>query len=104
MESFNGKLPDECLNEDVFSPLADARRIIESWRVDYNEERPHASLGYLTPHEFAADWLSAHATHQEPDAASRPPTGRDAAENGAFASRPVAGTPHEGQTEVGLNL
>lgn len=104
MESFNGKLRDECLNEHVFSSLAEARWIIELWRLDYNAERPHSSLGYLTPHEFAADWLAAHATHQEPDAAPRPATGRAAAVYGAFASRPVAGTPPEGQNEDGLNL
>jgi putative transposase len=56
MESFNGKLRDECLNEHVFGSLAEARRIIEAWRVDYNEVRPHSSLGYLTPEEFASAW------------------------------------------------
>jgi putative transposase len=40
MESFNGKLRDECLNEHVFSSLAEARRLIEAWRIDYNTERP----------------------------------------------------------------
>lgn len=104
MESFNGKLRDECLNEHVFSSLTEARRIIESWRLDYNAERPHSSLGYLTPHEFAANWLAAHSTHQGPDAALRPATGRAAAVHGASASRPVAGTPTEGQIENGLNL
>ena len=44
MESFNGKLRDECLNEHVFGSLAEARRIIEAWRIDYNEVRPHSSL------------------------------------------------------------
>jgi putative transposase len=56
MESFNGKLRDECLNEHVFGSLAEARRVIEAWRVDYNEVRPHSSLGYRTPEEFAAGW------------------------------------------------
>jgi putative transposase len=56
MESFNGKLRDECLNEHVFSSLAEARRVIEAWRVDYNEVRPHSSLAYQTPEEFAAAW------------------------------------------------
>jgi putative transposase len=56
MESFNGKLRDECLNEHVFGSLGEARRIIEAWRVDYNEVRPHSSLGYLTPEEFAHAW------------------------------------------------
>ena len=48
MESFNGKLRDECLNEQVFSSLPQARRIIEGWGIDYNTMRPHSSLGYLT--------------------------------------------------------
>lgn len=56
MESFNGKLRDECLNETVFTSLGHARRIIEAWVTDYNEVRPHSSLGYLTPEEFAAAW------------------------------------------------
>jgi len=54
IESFNGRLRDECLNEHLFANLAEARRIIEAWRVDYNTARPHSSLGGLTPTEFAA--------------------------------------------------
>jgi putative transposase len=54
IESFNGKLRDECLNEYVFSTLAEARAIIEAWHQDYNQRRPHSSLGALTPNEFAA--------------------------------------------------
>jgi putative transposase len=54
IESFNSKLRDECLNEYVFSSLGEAREIIERWRHDYNELRPHSSLGALTPREFAA--------------------------------------------------
>jgi putative transposase len=53
IESFNSKLRDECLNEHVFSSLAEARQIIEAWRHDYNYFRPHSSLGALTPREFA---------------------------------------------------
>jgi putative transposase len=53
IESFNGKLRDECLNESLFVDLADARRQIESWRIDYNQFRPHSSLGNMTPDEFA---------------------------------------------------
>jgi putative transposase len=53
VESFNGRLRDECLNEPVFFSLAEARQIIESWRYDYNHLRPHGSLGALTPNEFA---------------------------------------------------
>ena len=54
IESFNGKFRDECLNEHWFSDLAHARELINQWRIDYNENRPHSSLGYQTPLEFAA--------------------------------------------------
>ncbi|HMN38946.1 MAG TPA: transposase, partial [Hyphomicrobium sp.] len=43
----------ECLNETLFSTLREARQIIEAWRIDYNQERPHTSLNGLTPNEFA---------------------------------------------------
>jgi len=51
-ESFIGRLRDECLNENWFLSLKDARDIIESWRKDYNDVRPHTSLGGLTPSEY----------------------------------------------------
>jgi putative transposase len=54
IESFNSRLREECLNEQVFVSLADARRKIEQWRIAYNRERPHSSLGYLTPEQFVA--------------------------------------------------
>lgn len=54
VESFNGTMRNECLNEHWFTSLPEARRIIEAWRVDYNECRPHSSLGGMTPAEFAA--------------------------------------------------
>ena len=53
-ESFNGKFRDECLNTEAFSSLREARVIIETWRREYNEVRPHSSLGQLTPNEFRA--------------------------------------------------
>ena len=53
IESFNGRLRDECLNPNWFTSLSDARRKIETWRRDYNEQRPHSSLNYLSPIEFA---------------------------------------------------
>ena len=52
IESFNGRLRDECLNVHQFTSLAEAKAIIEAWRVDYNQRRPHSSLGHLTPNEF----------------------------------------------------
>lgn len=53
VESFNGKFRDECLSEHWFLSLADARQAIETWRREYNDERPHSSLGRRTPSEFA---------------------------------------------------
>jgi putative transposase len=53
VESFNGRLRDECLNEHWFTSLAHARAVIEAWRREYNEERPKRSLGGLTPAQFA---------------------------------------------------
>ena len=53
IESFNGRLRDECLNLNQFLSLEDARAKIETWRIDYNGSRPHSSLGNLTPSEFA---------------------------------------------------
>ena len=53
IESFNGKLRDECLNENWFTDLEDARSKIEAWRRDYNEVRPHSSLDNRTPMEFS---------------------------------------------------
>ena len=53
VESFNGRLRDECLNANWFTSLQDARRKVEAWRRDYNQQRPHSSLNYLPPEEFA---------------------------------------------------
>jgi putative transposase len=56
IESFNGRLRDECLNVEVFFTLADAREKLEHWRRDYNHQRPHSALADRTPAEFAAVW------------------------------------------------
>ena len=53
IESFNGKLRDECLNETLFSSLTQACATLEEWQDDYNRYRPHSALGNLTPMEFA---------------------------------------------------
>jgi putative transposase len=70
IESFNSRLRDECLNEQAFLSLDDARRKIEHWRSEYNRERPHSSLGYLAPEEFAASY---HHLRSEPAARSAGP-------------------------------
>jgi putative transposase len=56
-ESFNSRFRDECLNMEVFYGLAEATTVVEKWRQTYNRERPHSSLGYQTPAEFAPTWL-----------------------------------------------
>jgi putative transposase len=70
IESFNGRLRDECLNEHWFLNMAHARSVIERWRLEYNTERPHSSLGYLTPAQYAAATQEALAlrtsAHEEP--------------------------------------
>jgi len=53
IESFHDKLRDECLNREIFGSLWEARVVIEQWRLYYNAQRPHSSLGYQTPAEFA---------------------------------------------------
>ena len=64
IESFNGRLRDEYLNEHLFNGLASARRIIEAWRYDYNRDRPHTSLGGLTPIEFATRSTQDHTENR----------------------------------------
>jgi len=56
IESFNGKLRDECLSVHWFESLDEAKEKIEAWRLDYNESRPHGSLGQLTPRECRRRW------------------------------------------------
>lgn len=55
IESFNGKLRDECLNECLFTSLQEAKRLVEEWREEYNERRPHSSLEGKTPNEVARE-------------------------------------------------
>ena len=80
VESFNSKLRDECLNEHVFTGLAEARQIINAWRHDYNCLRPHSSLRALTPREFA---------EQQGDGPPEQVWGS--------TDRPLAPPPHQGQ-------
>lgn len=55
-ESFNGRVRDECLNETWFVTLEEARVVLQSWRREYNQGRPHGKLKGLTPTEFATNW------------------------------------------------
>jgi putative transposase len=67
IESFNGRLRDECLNEYWFTTLAEARGIIAEWRDDYNHARPHSALGYQAPVVFAAGGLPPEMTQHQPE-------------------------------------
>jgi putative transposase len=62
IESFNGRLRQECLNQHWFLDLDDARRTIEVWRIGYNTKRPHSGLGGLTPAEFVKTRTSENHT------------------------------------------
>ncbi len=96
-ESFNGKFRDECLSLEWFRSRAEAKVVIETWRRHYNEVRPHSSLGYQTPAEFAARL-------KEQDAAPVPATGRIAAVCGASALRPVAQPSRKGQSKTATRV
>lgn len=56
IESFNGRLRQDCLNQHWFRSLEEARRVIEAWRQDYNAHHPHSALGYIAPQVFAEHW------------------------------------------------
>ena len=58
VESFNGKLRDELLNQELFLSLEEARWVVDRWRLDYNHHRPHSALDYQTPAAFAASRLA----------------------------------------------
>jgi putative transposase len=66
IESFNGRLRDECLNVEVFFTLADVREKLERWRQDYNQVRPHSALGDHPPETFAAGWKDTATPRPEP--------------------------------------
>jgi putative transposase len=84
-ESFNGRLRDELLNETLFRSLPDARAKLQDWRQDYNEVRPHSSLGYLAPSVYA------RALCRE--------AGRRAANPDHSARRPLASGDHQGSDQ-----
>jgi putative transposase len=61
IESFNGRLRDECLNVETFFDLSDIREKLERWRLDYNQARPHSALGDRSPEEFVREWKESSA-------------------------------------------
>jgi putative transposase len=94
IESFNGRFRDECLNANWFLNLADARRRIEIWRKDYNAERPHSSLGYRTPEEYAraCSELTSRMAAIPPD----PPVGITESHDGARGQGSADAAPEAG--------
>lgn len=70
-ERFNGSLRDECLNLETFHNRDHARALIKLYMRHYNERRPHSSLGYLTPREFAAKWRRENEEKQDGCAGGR---------------------------------
>ena len=67
IESFNGRMRDEFLNETLFSSLDDARSKVAEWVADYNDERPHSSLKYQTPVAYAATFIATGDRLRNPD-------------------------------------
>ncbi|MEP9371300.1 IS3 family transposase [Mesorhizobium sp. KR1-2] len=90
IESFNGRLRDELLNETLFSSLAQARAALNIWRTDYNAARPHSQLGWQTPDEFALTFHTPRALALR-NAKSSAPT-------------PAASPAHQGKTNAGNEL
>ena len=87
MESFNGRLRDELLNETLFGSLAHAREALAAWKDDYNTVRPHSGLGNLAP----ADYAKLSASDMQREGALR--------STGDFARLPVAPPSHTGSNE-----
>ncbi len=88
IESFNGRLRDELLNETLFRSLPHARVVLEAWRRDYNQERPHSKLGWMTPEAYAS--------------ARRGGTGLAAPDSYGRAPSPIATQYNQGSINPGL--
>ena len=75
IESFNGRLRDELLNTEIFCTLAEVKEKLETWRLDYNTQRPHSSLGYRPPAEYAQRAISKQIENPYHPAGSNTSTG-----------------------------
>jgi putative transposase len=64
VESFGSRIRDELLSQELFETLAEAKVLVEDWRVDYNTNRPHSGLGMMAPARFAASWRRSEPTDQ----------------------------------------
>lgn len=99
IESFNGRLRDECLNVNVFVGITDAQEKLNVWRDDYNQVRPRGSLNHMTPHEY----MTIHAGVQEPPG-SRPAARINTQWETAGGLPLVAGGPVLGSTSGAVGL
>ena len=90
IESFNGRLRDELLNETLFSSLPAARESLIKWRLDYNGSRPHSQLDWQTPTEFASTFKPRRALALRNMESSAPP--------------PAVSTAYQGKTNAGNEL
>ena len=107
VESFHGRLRDECLNASWFWNLFDARRKIAAWQEHYNTRRPHSSLGYRTPQQFAQLWSASPSTGiytGEPALGQGSPAGslRSALTQGRLSGELLAVNEGEAKKENGL--
>ncbi len=75
IESFNGRFRDECLDANLFTNLAEAKRVIEEWRQDYNTLRPHGSLGGMSPDEYRKAATGENLNNQSPNLSAVYPEG-----------------------------
>ena len=66
IQSFNGRLRDEILDRELFYSVKEAKVIVEDWRLEYNNHRPHSGLGYMTPAAFAADCIPSASPTAQP--------------------------------------
>lgn len=104
VESFNGKFRDECLNENWFTDLADARQKIEQWRQDYNQVRPHSALGYRTPTEFARLAGEAGGGKDAPRKNPKPGFPAELGNPAKAAGFPLSHRPDDGVSVGGVKL
>ena len=90
IESFNGRMRDELLNETMFRSPVHARAVIANWVIDCNTQRPHSALGYKTPAVFALHLITATAHHAAPDDSSARRAIAQPAPNGVNEERTLA--------------
>lgn len=94
IESFNGRLRDELLNETLFPSLSQARATLAAWRIDYNTERPHSRFGWQTPAEFAQTFTSQRSLTRRNTQSAAPAPVAQPAQTGKTQTRSLA---HAGQ-------